>query len=57
MAKNIREAMHKDGKIYCIEIAEAQFQPEEELKLGFDKYGKKTKNYKNDPQGGNQRTH
>jgi hypothetical protein len=42
MAKNIREAMYKDGKIYSIE--EALDQPEDKNKLGFDKEDNK-KNY------------
>lgn len=34
MAKNIEEAMHKDGEIYAIELAVDQ--PEDKIKCGFD---------------------
>jgi len=37
MAKNIREAMYKPGKIYEIQIAAAEYQPEETKEVGFDK--------------------
>jgi len=43
IAKNIKEAMYKDGKIYCIELAEEKFQPEDNKEVGFNKKnGKKT---------------
>lgn len=34
MAKNIEEAMRKDGEIYVIELAVDQ--PEDKIKCGFD---------------------
>ena len=37
MAKNIREAMYKTGKIYSIELAEEKFQPEDQKSVGFDR--------------------
>lgn len=37
IASNIKDAMVKRGRIYCIELAEEKSQPEENKSVGFIK--------------------